>query len=344
VSTTEPRTAPTAPVFVVGVARSGTTLLMHMLDNHSAFAIPWESHFIPDLYRVREKFGDLSKVENRENLIHFILRYLKGIWHEGSTEEWMPGLEANARAVAESAKPDYPGVIRAMYEYHARERGRRRWGDKTPGYVDSLPALHEMFPEAKFLHIVRDGRDVACSTMPLSFGPNSVYVAARRWKRSVLHGLAFAEKHPDLIHTFRYEDLVVEPEKLLRDICDFLGEEFEPNMLEFYKANKNVHYHHANTARQVNTSRKDRWKREMSARQIRVFEGLAGDVLKRFGYEVVNPDAKTTKLDRFIGRFGNYILAWRPFSKPRSLADRLRIRKKHRRLKRELGMRGYGPG
>ena len=329
------------PVFVVGVARSGTTLLMKMLDEHSAFAIPWESHFIPDLYKARERLGDLSRVEEREKLIHFIIRYLKGIWHAGSTVEWIPGLQEHAREVAEAAAPDYPGVVRAMYEFHARQRGRRRWGDKTPGYIDSLLVLHEMFPDAKFIHIIRDGRDVACSTMPLSFGPNTVFASARRWRRSVMHGLRFAEANNGLIYALKYEDLVVDPEKHLREICHFLGEEFEPAMLEFYKKPGEVLHHHQNTARQVNTSRKDRWKRELTRRQVRVYEAIAGDVLGKLGYEVTNPKAKLGKLDKFFGRWGNLILGYRPFTKPRSLAERLKIRKAHRKLKAQLHVRGY---
>lgn len=333
------RQSANCPVFVVGVARSGTTLLMSMLDAHPAFAIPSESHFIPVLYRISDTFGDLNQPLNRERLVRRIVALLRGYWHAGSEEDWIPGALENAHAIAETAEPSYEGVVRAIYEFHARRRGRRRWGDKTPGYIDSLPELHSMFPDARFIHIVRDGRDVACSVMPLSFGPNTVYMAARRWKHCLGHAIEFANAHPEIVHTVRYEDLVEHPEEQLRTICAFLGEEYDPVMLEFHKSRNPgaTPEHHKLTATQVNSSRKARWKRQMSQRQVRIFEATAGEMLRHFGYEQTIPGAKFSRWDRVFGRLGNKMLFFRPFSKPRGLVSRVKYLFLHRKWKRQMG-------
>lgn len=326
------------PVFIVGVARSGTTLLQQMLDHHPAFSIQWESLFITVFHRQVARFGDLSQIGNRLTLIRSIARYVDinwRIWRNKGQGEWLPGLEEEAPRLAEQSPPAYAGVADAILSFGARQRGCRRWGQKTPGYLDHLPVLAGLFPDAKFIHIIRDGRDVASSVLPLSFGPNTIYMAARRWRQSVQRGLTFAKEFPEKIHTMRYEDLIGDPEKHLHDICAFLGEEFFPGMLEFHKDGRQrlpQAATHTAIGKPVNKQRSGRWKKDLSPRQVRIFEAVAGPLLSELGYERTMPKAKLRPMERTLGKLGDKLLVFRPFTQPVGLRDRLRMHRDRARF------------
>ncbi len=151
--------APPPAPFVVGVPRSGTTLLRLMLDAHSELAIPPETHFIPKLIKLCEKgSGDM-----RENALELITNHRR----------W-PDFEISAEDLAErldrASKLDATAVVRSFYETYAAAQGKTRWGEKTPQYLRMMGRIARTLPEARFVHIVRDGRDVALSCCRWSGG------------------------------------------------------------------------------------------------------------------------------------------------------------------------------
>jgi hypothetical protein len=195
-----------------------------------------------------------------------------------------------------------------------------------------------LFPDAKIVHIIRDGRDVASSILPLSFGPNTSYVAAKKWRNFVQHGLDFADTHPNQVYTLRYEDLIDDPEKYLREICAFIDEPFSEEMLNYHKSGtkrvprKEIH---GQLNKPVNKERSARWKKDLTAEQIRVFEAVAGELLKKLNYEIVNPNARLTSIDRAAGNLGNRMRWWKPFTHPVGLWDRIKMRVLRKKLRRE---------
>lgn len=320
---------PIKPLFVVGAGRSGTTLLQQMLDHHPAFAFPWESHFIPDFHRHRDRFGDLSDAARRAAMLRAIVRYCRVIWRGRVADGWETPILDSADALAAAAEPTFAGTIDAFFGHFAAQRGKPRWADKTPGYVNSMRLIHEIFPSARFIHLVRDGRDVACSVMPLSFGPNSVYMCAHRWKHTIRHATGFEHEHPDRVLTLRYEDLTEDPESHLRRVCAFLDVEYFEQMLDYHRdggsrvPGSGIH---DRIGKPVNRQRCGRWKNEMSGRQVRIFEAVAGGTLEQFGYERACPGARLHALDKRIGKIADTLLYFRPFTRPDSLAARLRQR------------------
>lgn len=324
------------PVFLIGTPRSGTTLLHQMFDHHPAFALPYESKYISIFRTHLDEFGDLSDPKNREALIISIEKFMCHAWMERVHDEWIPGLAAAAPELARNAAPSYSGVMEAIYTFFAKQRKRPRWGDKMATFKRVMPTMLELFPDAKIIYLIRDGRDVAASLLPLSFGPNTAYVAAKKWKNSVQDGLKFAKSHPDQVYTIRYEDLTEDPEKYLREICAFVGEPFTEKMLEYHRtgtARVPRREIHGQLNKPVNTERKERWKRDLSSYQVRVFEAVAGPLLKQLGYEIVNPEAKVSPIDRGFGNFANKALWWRPFTHPVSLWDKVRMSIHRRKLK-----------
>src|SRR4051794_37604907 len=155
-----------APFFIVANDRSGTTMLRLMLDRGPDVAIPPESMFLTDVpAEAVAQRGAQAIVEE--------------LWEHPKVKLWRlaeppPRLPADAPASA---------VFAAPFEAYARAHGKPRWGDKTPHYVHHVDALVELWPDARFVVLVRDGRDVAVSVRPLPFGPNNAWAAAQWWAR-----------------------------------------------------------------------------------------------------------------------------------------------------------------
>lgn len=276
--------APTAaPFFIVGSGRSGTTLLRMMLCSHSRISIPPETwYLIPLLERFSiDRPLTAAEIESAASIITSHYRW--------------PDLKLDAqefrRELSRLTEPDLRDVAEIVHRWHMRVEGKARWGDKTPVYVGILPELAMMFPGSRFIFLVRDGRDVAKSFQAAQWVSRWLHQNTREW----IGALECEQRWTDSqlrqrILQIRYEDLVLETEATLRQVCHFIGEEFEPQMLAWQG-----HVDERIPARESGIHRKlklridpkgvSRWKREMSAREIFVCEAFMGAHLTRMGYE-----------------------------------------------------------
>lgn len=267
--------------FVVGSGRSGTTLLRSMLNAHPELAIPRESHFLIDLAANRSTYEGAEGLR----LSPFISRLRNDPW----LSVWDLRPEVMEGGVAAAAPRDLPSAIRALYETYARAHGKKLYGDKTPSYVMHMTTLSGLFPEARFVHLIRDGRDVALSFLEARFGPTTVEEAALHWRQRVARGRAGGRRiGPARYRELRYEDLVAEPEASLREVCRFLDLPFRGEMLQYqnrmddFSRGAALPQHHANLSRPPTSTRS--WRREMSSSQVSRFELLAGKELESAGY------------------------------------------------------------
>lgn len=285
------RSPPPAP-FVVGVSRSGTTLLRLMLDAHPQLAIPPETHFLPDVIHACGQGAGAGEV------LELITSHRR--WPDFRLDS----VELGRRL--EALRPFEPGAaLRTFYGLYAERAGKPRWGDKTPHYTRKMPLIEQVLPEARFIHLIRDGRDVALSLMEVHFGPDDVRGAAERWTKWI----AKARRHGERVDHYlelRYEDLIADPEPVLRRICDFVQLPWDPAMLEYHKgASERISEiardferpsggppisaevrarQHRHVSQPLREDRAARWRREMSADDQAAFEQIAGDLLAELGY------------------------------------------------------------
>jgi hypothetical protein len=189
----------------------------------------------------------------------------------------------------------YPDAVRRLFALHAARAGKPRYGNKTPVHVLSLGKIIELFPEARIVHIIRDGRDVALSYLDVDFGPTTIEGAALRWRRYVSAGRRSGLRlGPASYHELRYEHLVDQPEQVLRALCGFLGVEFEKEMLRFFERADEVRsgialpQYHGGLSQPLTRGMRD-WRAQMSPSKVARFESLAGDVLDELGYERATP-------------------------------------------------------
>jgi hypothetical protein len=203
--------------------------------------------------------------------------------------------EEEIRAALDLSAPrTYSDAIRALYARYAQRQGKRRYGDKTPIYVLHVAFLAGLFPEAKFVHVIRDGRDVALSYLDASWGPDTVEKAAWYWKRAVRRGRRDGgEIGPARYMEVRYEHLLEDTQAHVRAVCAFIGIDFTPSMLRYYENADALlsgippaQVEHQNLRRPPTKGLRD-WRHQMSRRDIAVFESIAGDLLSDLGYETV---------------------------------------------------------
>jgi len=262
----------------VGCPRSGTSLLRDLLRSHPRLTIPWESHFIPNFYRV---FGDPASDAEAWRLASRILR-LPRIAQWGITPD--PKDIAGCRSFAE--------LVRRLFEFWAKSRGKPRWGDKTPHYVREIPLLMRLFPDAQVIHVIRDGRDTALSWLRTRFEPQNLYMAARLWKEMVATGRRDGAVLPaDAYLEVRYETLLAQSETTLRSVCEFLGEPYDPAVLVCSRFSPAaMRRFPARTAAErsdeIVPDNAGTWQHSMTPRQQALVESVAGDLLSELGYPV----------------------------------------------------------
>ena len=288
---------PPAP-FVVASPRSGTTLLRMMLDAHPELAVPWETHFVPELIAVVETGGGAEEA----------LEAVRGHRRWGDFHLDADALLERLR----SHDPLRPGdAVRCFYTLYAEAQGKPRWGDKTPEYVEFMRPIAGALGEARFVHVIRDGRDVALSRIHWrqrrSGKTPPMRRLARRWKEAITVARRQARRVPHYLEV-RYEDLVADPEPTLHRVCGFAELDYDPAMLAY-------HEHASERMREIERTlpgtgdrveldaaqrldkhematrppARDRifaWRREMGETDRAEFEEVAGQLLAELGYPV----------------------------------------------------------
>jgi hypothetical protein len=264
------------PFFIVGSARSGTTLLRLMFNAHSEIAVPPESRFITELYKGQDEV-------DRDAFLQSLDAHPR--WHE-----WDLPIEAVTEELDGAQRLPYAGAIAAAFRAYARTHGKKRWGDKTPRYIEQIELLAGLFPDGRFIHLVRDGRDVALSYAHVPFGPKTVGAVADLWARRVEAGIAAGRPlGPERYIEIRYEDLVEDAAGTIKELCRFVDVEFDPGMLDHTERARDATLPRASkynpNVTQPPSKKAHSWKDSMAPRDVEAFEAIAGATLARLGYE-----------------------------------------------------------
>jgi hypothetical protein len=274
------------PFFVVGFQRSGTTLLRLMLDNHPEIAIPLDTTGLWSRVEGRlDQYGDLSVPASRVRLVDDLLAEERiRLWEVPFSSEEILRRWKDA---------SFSGLIDAFHQSYAAARGKSVWGDKDPGNMLRISQLDRWFPGCRFVHIIRDGRDACLSQLTQDFGFDDILPCAAAWREQVWWVREVgAVLGPSRYFELRYEDLLAQPETILRKLCRFLGLEFSAQMLDYHrKVDQSVPDSKRHLWPLLNqpprTDNTEQWKRKMSAGQRICFEKRAGPVLRQLGYETL---------------------------------------------------------
>ena len=289
------------PLIVLGFRRSGTTLLSVMLDRNRSLAVPDESYFVPQL--ARRHRGNVDPAA-----------FLDDLRRLPTLVEW--GLSADA--VARRLRPGMTtgAAIAAVFEAYAAQRGKPRWGDKTPLYMQYLPLLERLFPRAVYVHLIRDGRDAATSFLEVPDGimtagwghPRDAAGFAAQWATEVRGARALGARVGATRYLeVRYEALVAAPDEELRRVSAFAGLEYEDGMLGYVGRTDSARKDHQKRLDEPPRVGVRDWRTEMPAADTAAFETTAGDLLHGLGYEVSTPGSDRRRLAAYRAK----TRAWR---------------------------------
>jgi DNA-binding transcriptional ArsR family regulator len=274
-----------------------------MLDAHPELTIPPETHFLPKLFKLCEQLSAerTTSPEIRRRAFELITGHPR--WQDF-------GLDPEAlRSHLDTHEPiNAASAARAFYEAYAELQGKPRWGDKTPSYTWKMPRIQKQLPEAHFIHLIRDGRDVALSLTEVTWGTPSVTEAARKWVDELKRARRRARNlAPGTYLELRYEDLVGDPEPGLRKAAALVDLPWDNAMLDYHRqadermqevvrdlrpgwkglitAEERVRQHEL-VSKPPSSERVGRWRKEMAPADREAFEAVAGPMLAELGYEV----------------------------------------------------------
>lgn len=251
-----------SPIFVIGCPRSGTTLLRLMLDSHPRISCGEETHFLRELRSIVEG--------------HWPLLETYGF----SRQDWLRRI----RGLYEGFQADY-----------LARRGKQRWAEKDPTYTLLLPFIDEVFPDAQYVHLVRDAYDVVASFRERWGYRAALRVARTEWVRYVGAGRDFGQRLPaDRYHELHYEQLVEAPEQALRALLEFLGEPWDDAVLRFDEAEHDATARYdrftaqrrqaAGESTAIYSSRVGAGRRESGPFLRALVRARAGPLLRELGY------------------------------------------------------------
>ena len=284
------------PIFIIGNPRSGTTLLRLMLTNHKNIIIPPECGFAIWFYD-KYKSAVFSDTVAES--------FVKDLSSARKIETWNLDFSKLLNYILIAKPVSYSDVVGVVYEFYGHTLGRSflRWGDKNNYYLNHIDMIREMYPSARFIHIIRDGRDVACSYRALQrsnvlskYAPRLPYEAkdiAVEWSTNIQKiRNSFDKMHWNNVHEIRYEDLASQPTNELKKVCHFLEEPYDTDMELYFIKNRLEHQEpveflqwKAKTIEQPTTSEIGKYKTILSKEEIKEFEDIASPMLRRYRYQ-----------------------------------------------------------
>jgi hypothetical protein len=258
-------------------------MLRVILDRSPGIAIPDETFFVPQL--AHRHSGPVVPAELVDDLRRLPRLAAWDVPADDFAARLRPGMSTGE-------------ALDAVFSAYAAKHGKPRWGDKTPMYMRHLSLVERLFPDAQYVHLIRDGRDAALAFLDMPEGvvtrtwahPRSPAGFACEWKTEVAGARDLGRRvGPSRYLEVRYEDLVADTAGVVRAICDFAGLPFEPGMLDYAGAVDVSAKPHHQRLREPPTRGVRDWRTQMSRDDVRRFEAIAGDLLAELGYELLDP-------------------------------------------------------
>lgn len=281
--------------FIIGRPRSGTTLLRLLFEAHPNLLIPPESPFIIILYK---KYGKVTAWNQG-----IIREFCDDLYKQRYFEKWLIDKdELLGKLMQYNGETTFRSMVKQVYLSYKSVYEKKdivMIGDKNPMYSLYSSRIHKLYPDSKIIHITRDYRDNYLSLVNVNFEVPIVPIVVYRWKYALHKMWKLKKKHPELVYSIKYEDLVADPEHNCRMLCDFLNIEFDPSVLAFYKkksevekiysGDEGVNQIHKSLFNPISTERMNKWQTEMTARQIKVADLVIGKTAEKAGYKRMYP-------------------------------------------------------
>ncbi len=278
-------------IFIMSSERSGSNLLRRMLGMHSAIAAPPPPHIWRHLSYQLPYYGPLSDFENLKKAAVDAISMTQVpsshlLWkHKISVDELMRHVKIS----------NLSGIITGLYDLYALRESASAWVCKENNLFDHAFQIRTILPDAKFIYLCRDGRDVACSIRKVPSHDQHIWYIAHEWRNEQQNCiLVFQELlAQNATILVRYEDLISNPEAEIQRICGFVDLPYEPQMVEFHhdqeskeESTKTAYW--KNLAKPIMKQNSAKFYKELTKKEIALFQTVAADILKSVGYPLVN--------------------------------------------------------
>ena len=272
------------PFFIIGSGRSGNTLLRSILSGNSDISIPPESYRIPFAIKKFHIFNN----RDWEDIVSQVLKEFEDCKEFYTWEIDITDAQKRLENIADS-KRTLSNIFDELFCTYTEKHspGSKIWGDKTPMNTLYLDWIGTVFPRSKFIHIIRDGRDVASSYLKME-RYDTILEAANRWINSIESAQSFGSKIKENYMEIRYEELVTKPEDVIKYTCDFLDIDYDSKMLDHTKQVKKLgdtdKEHHSNLSKPISSDSVGKWRNNLSESDQESITKLLHKHLQRLGY------------------------------------------------------------
>ena len=271
------------PIFIVGMPRSGTTLLTTILSAHPRIAVSPESHFLT--YWV-PTYRHLKLAETQD-----FQQFWQALSQSKRFSYFDIAPDKTLATILAKGSPSHATIFAGWLETYAERCHKPRWGEKTPLHYQHLTQLLEWFPQAQVLWMLRDPRAVTASLLNMTWASRYVHVHAEQWYQSTQLYEQTWQADPR-VKLVRYEDLVQQPDRTLEEVFQFLNEDYPKGLLA-QRSTQNMPivnrdgwaFSHLNQALQpLETSAIDRWKQQLWPVHAAIVNSLTNKLQQRYGY------------------------------------------------------------
>lgn len=283
------------PILMIGTARSGTNLLARILDMHSRMRVPYPLHLMQALAGLQSSYGNLT--DDKQMLALIDDARLLAANH---TVPWKNVHSAQSVLEALPQRSVF-GVMAALWELDTRAAGKKRWCDRSIGMIEYVDAVRSVYPGVRLVWLVRDPRDVAASARGSVFLPFHPELTARLWQRQQEQGMELARTLPDSVHLLKYEDLIADPATSVKQLCEFLGEDYEPRMLDYFRDAEaqrlaGLSQSWTNLREPVLSNNARKYISQFSGNEIAAIEAICASTMQHLGYLPTQPSMSLHKL------------------------------------------------
>ena len=287
-------------VFILGNPRSGTSLFRLMLNSHSMINATPECGFLHWWYKKYADWDSSCVTSNRLD------EYISDLESSKRIEDWKMDYAQLKEKIVQENPDNYAKLGEIVYVFYGEQKGKKAKviADKNNYYINHFNDLNEIWPDAKYILVIRDGRDVACSYLNIeTLVTNSPYkpklstdikTIAKEWLTNNQNVLSFSESlNNNQFMVIRYEDFVTDSELYLTKVCNFLGLNFESNMLNYYIKNAKEQDEPLSsldwkkkTLEKPDKDNIGKYKMELEKQSIEEFNTTATNLLQKFNYEI----------------------------------------------------------
>jgi hypothetical protein len=288
----------------VGTQRSGSNLLRVMLNQLPEIAAPHPPHILKTFFPIISQYGDLNNDNNFRQLVSDICE-----WVNRNPVPWEGIFFSTEEVLAACKERNLVEIFRRVYELKAVQEGAQYWCCKSMESVYYTDEIESAGVHPYYIYIYRDGRDVALSFLKAIVGPKHVYHLARKWRLEQELSLKLKRAVPDSrFIEVKYEELIAQPQGILMRICEKLGVTYNDAMMDYFRSRESANTAASgqmwkNVTMPIIKNNHHKYLHELSMDQIRIFEGVAHDMLTALGYPLITDVNEFTISEEEIVRY-----------------------------------------